>query len=378
MNAQYYSSEYLLKKYATNSDGCSLASMDEFNNRLDVQVSPSQSSEFVSINVPSTPKGSDNRDRRQFSNYKSNVKSTTHRRLARKGRPRKKMSYLQLEESGNIVPYDLEISIDNDFDFGNVSVGRIPVESPTSSTDSDDQLLVQKKTSDTENSDDGAALVDKRFDWDNITEDSSRRFDDRDFRLSDSRRPRKTIKGWAVWFLVGTVCACLTSTLIVYMTVMKTRDGRSVSFGLEKCTNSDHGSQRSVSDRYDTIRRHLLLKSAGNTTMMDHPGSPQREALCWISEFDDYDVDVTSGNEEAIIQRYSLAVLYFSSVKTRKRSNDDSGSLQNLHFLSAKHECDWDGIICDHVGEVMILRLSHMSLSGILPPEIGNLMSLSK
>eukprot|EP00536_Pseudo-nitzschia_multiseries_P005671 jgi/Psemu1/254720/estExt_Genewise1Plus.C_1090018 len=110
---------------------------------------------------------------------------------------------------------------------------------------------------------------------------------------------------------------------------------------------------------------------------MDEFDTPQRKALCWISEFDAYTIDVNEGNEEEIIQRYSLAVIYFSTVDSGEKSEENPGSLKHSDFLSAKHECDWDGIMCNQFHAVSILRLSNYFLSGSLPPEIGELKALN-
>ncbi len=376
---QYYSSEYLLKKYAEHSNGSPKANVDVFAPKLKVTVLPLPSPDSTNTSVSSTPTEREDRHRGPFSDSKVNDKSTTQKRFpaTRIGR-RTELSYLQLEE--NAAYDDPEFSINGGYNLANI-IQRYPVDSPKSSIASYDQLLIQKSTSDTGCTDDEMPLEQKQFNWDGLYNDAPHYFDNGDFHHPDSKRSRTILKPWAVWFLVGTVCVCIASTLLVYLT-MTNETGESsiyddVKLDVDECTHHDHTSGRFVSDRYNTIRYHLLFQIGGNITMMDQPGSPQREALCWISEFDDYKIGVTDGNEAAIVQRYSLAVIYFSTVKERGKSRDDSVIKTNFNFLSALHECDWDGIICNHSRDVTILRISNKSLFGKIPPEIGNLISLS-
>lgn len=371
---QFYSSEYLLKKYAANPNGSPLAN----NGKSGERVSPSLSSDSSSIEVPSTPKGSDNRQRRPFSDSKLNEKSTARRRPGRKGH-KKKLSYLQLEEGHsneeNTDPDDLGFCMNGRYDLVNL------MDSPKSFTTSYDELLVQNSTSDTQDSDFALTSGPKRFDLDILCEDSSSQFEDKDFGMSDLKRPRRTYKVWAVLVLVVTISTCLASPLIAYLTMLDGGGDSSISteiFGMGDCINRDHSDRRFVSNRYDTIRHYLLFQFAGNATMMDQPGSPQREALCWISEFDDYDTDVTDENEEAIVQRYSLAVMRISMYGKKTHSDYNFSTLRDIDFLSAHHECDWDNIMCDQSRAVTNIWLSNKSLSGKVPPEIGNLSTLSK
>jgi hypothetical protein len=371
---QFYSSDYLLKKYAANPNDSPLAN----NGKAGVRVSPSLSSDSLSIEVPSTPKGSDNRQRRPFSDSKLNEKSTARRRPGRKGH-KKKLSYLQLEEGHSSEestdPDGLGFCMNGRYDLVNL------MDSPKSSATSYAELLAQNSTSDTQDSDLALSSGHKRFDLDILCEDSSSQFDDKDFRMPDLKRPRRMYNVWAVLVLVVTIFTCLASPLIAYLTMMDGGGSSSVyieMFGMGDCVNRDHIDRRFVSDRFDTIRRFLLFQFAGNATMMDQPGSPQREALCWISEFDDYDIDVTDENEQAIVQRYSLAVMRFSMYGKREHSDYNFRTLRDIDFLSAHHECDWDNIMCDQSRTVTVIWLSNKSLSGKLPQEIGNLSTLSK
>lgn len=78
---------------------------------------------------------------------------------------------------------------------------------------------------------------------------------------------------------------------------------------------------------------------SGTDKLMDIT-SPQYKAACWVLNDDpfNYDTNTTSNAleriEERMIQRYILAVLYFST--TPKHWT------QPLHFLSSRSECEWN------------------------------------
>jgi hypothetical protein len=135
-----------------------------------------------------------------------------------------------------------------------------------------------------------------------------------------------------------------------------------------------HGDQAiDYSDRYDAIRQYLRVMSVGRTAMIDEPESPQRKALCWLAVDDAFRIAVNDQNTGAIIQRYSLAVLYFLLASPNLASGE---SLIQSDFLSNEQECDWDAVMCSEPGVVSALLLSDKNLSGNLPAEIGNLEDL--
>ena len=109
--------------------------------------------------------------------------------------------------------------------------------------------------------------------------------------------------------------------------------------------------------------------------MLDIVGTPQRKALCWLADFDERQMPIDEVDAEAVLQRYTMAVLYFSL------SNDiliDPVSLRSTDFLSAKHECDWDVTMCGKEDVVTALLLADKKIEGELPVEIANLKNLCK
>lgn len=97
-------------------------------------------------------------------------------------------------------------------------------------------------------------------------------------------------------------------------------------------------------------------------------GSPQEAALEWLIG------DITGEgcdnlDEAMIIQRFALAVFYYSTGGDEWYNND--------RWLSSADECSWYGIDCYHDDKVLAyFNLSDNNLSGTIPDEIKVLDSL--
>jgi hypothetical protein len=145
------------------------------------------------------------------------------------------------------------------------------------------------------------------------------------------------------------------------------------------------------SDRYISIRE-LMTDSSGNISMIESPDSPQRKAICWLADFDEMQLEAEQSNKAALVQRYTMGVVFFSLANN---DSEDLRSLRNSDFLSPTHECDWEVTMCKgpgQEGESMTLRynipqrlpvvtallLSDKFLTGQIPEEIANLKNLSK
>ena len=196
------------------------------------------------------------------------------------------------------------------------------------------------------------------------------------------KRARKN-RSWTIWILFCTIFICIAVGLPLYFVLTNQESESEASASptlpplkMEDCVNHDAANDGSFSERYSLIRNYLLLNSVGNTPMIDVPNSPQRNALCWLSEFDDFKVTVSMTNEHAIVQRYTLGVIFFSTQTAVTIAT--SSSLAGTDYLSPKHECDWDVIICTEEDHVSALLLSDKQLAGSLPVEVGNLVHLCK
>jgi hypothetical protein len=173
--------------------------------------------------------------------------------------------------------------------------------------------------------------------------------------------------------LVLLVAFCLTVGLSIYFKMAK--DTGANKFQLVETSECVYRNTENLafSERYTTIRKYLTIANAGDTAMIDDPGTPQRKSLCWISDFDERQLSLSKGNFQALVQRYTLGVIYYSLVN---EETDDPGSLSNTDFLSSSNECDWGVIMCGVPNTVTALLLADKFLSGSLPAEVGNLMHL--
>eukprot|EP00592_Proboscia_alata_P023449 CAMPEP_0194407090 /NCGR_PEP_ID=MMETSP0176-20130528/5134_1 /TAXON_ID=216777 /ORGANISM="Proboscia alata, Strain PI-D3" /LENGTH=389 /DNA_ID=CAMNT_0039206525 /DNA_START=118 /DNA_END=1287 /DNA_ORIENTATION=- len=105
-----------------------------------------------------------------------------------------------------------------------------------------------------------------------------------------------------------------------------------------------------------------------------HVDTPQFKALNWISNLDLMRIEITNNNKQHLVQRYVLAVLYYST-------GGESDWARQMNWLSSSHECDWndDGGIreCDDEKRVVDIALFN-NLTGTIPHEISHLDQLKK
>jgi hypothetical protein len=260
-----------------------------------------------------------------------------------------------------------------------------------------ENFLIKKSTSETDETDSGIHAPMTMFSWDRLERNADSVCEDDEILISSSKKHRTRIKenkAWIIWILLCTVVICLAGGLPLYFHLTRQQrdslndnvlspETEAPSFlpqvpdGLDFETCSLlHGDQANdYSHRYEAIRQYLRLTSVGRTTMIDEPESPQRKALCWLAVKDAYRIEINDRNKEAIVQRYSLAVIFFLLASTDLSSDE---SLAQSDFLSDEQECAWDAVMCSEPGVVSALLLSDKNLSGNLPAEIGNLEGLSK
>lgn len=95
--------------------------------------------------------------------------------------------------------------------------------------------------------------------------------------------------------------------------------------------------------------------------------APTVEAFNWIVDRDPMKLDPHS---ESLVQRYVLAVIYFSFNSLGWDANGDD-------WMTGISECKWKGVKCDDSSRVIGLELTNKHLSGNIPDEIGNLPYLT-
>jgi hypothetical protein len=166
--------------------------------------------------------------------------------------------------------------------------------------------------------------------------------------------------------------------------------------------------------RYKEIRSNILESTFTSQAMLETKGTAQNLALRWIT---DYDPSQISTDDDMLLQRYALAVFYFSTqLNTNMQDENGDGAWDKMdNWMSDKGICLWYGISCPphlkegveevHYNEnsdVIKLNLTNNGvegtipselqalenletldlgknlISGTIPPELGNLMLMSK
>ena len=112
----------------------------------------------------------------------------------------------------------------------------------------------------------------------------------------------------------------------------------------------------------------LKEQSFDDGKALNNSQSPQFRAYSWLLD----NSDLNEYSEKQLLQRYSLATLYYAT------SGDQW--LANTFWLSNFKECYWFGRTgskkrCNKKGEVIHLELDLNNLKGSLPPELGLLSS---
>merc|ERR1712238_528744 len=118
-------------------------------------------------------------------------------------------------------------------------------------------------------------------------------------------------------------------------------------------------------------RIETILKVAESISGADVTGTPQVEALKWITNLDPLP-NVCDGGEEQteVSQMYVLAVFYYST------SGDDWND-NSMWVEQNENVCDWYGIECNSNRTVLGIKLEENNLVGELPQELASISTLS-
>ena len=158
------------------------------------------------------------------------------------------------------------------------------------------------------------------------------------------------------------------------------------------------------SSRYGIIRQRILESGLSKASDLDNISanpSPQHKALKWIADMDGAALDP---QHHGLLQRYSLAVLFFSTFLSSELPDLESlkkmGHLQPVtqlgegwkdrtNWLTDKGHCLWHGVQCHHRDGtsptltvyngnegITVLNLTANNLEGTLPAEIQGLGDL--
>mmetsp|Transcript_9202 Transcript_9202/g.26287 ORF Transcript_9202/g.26287 Transcript_9202/m.26287 type:complete len:658 (-) Transcript_9202:185-2158(-) len=128
-----------------------------------------------------------------------------------------------------------------------------------------------------------------------------------------------------------------------------------------------------------------LLEVVDDPVLLTDISTPQGQATEWILRLDPRQVCPIDPSVK-IVQRWSLAVMYFStngdSWKACSANDTDescgatSPFIGQKRFLGESNECEWAGIACNVVGCVTEVLFEDNDLIGTIPTEMGLLTDL--
>lgn len=153
---------------------------------------------------------------------------------------------------------------------------------------------------------------------------------------------------------------------------------------LEWCTGRNGNSSTTTtthppntSQRYENLTDFL----SGSDRKMEEeeledvtqtPCTVREKAMYWLADIDSRNLSISESNRDAIVQRYTMAVLYFGTGGSYWHSS--------IGWLSGENECEWQDLTCDNEGTTGLvlteISLKDNNLTGMMPIEIGSLTEL--
>mmetsp|Transcript_13823 Transcript_13823/g.21361 ORF Transcript_13823/g.21361 Transcript_13823/m.21361 type:complete len:666 (+) Transcript_13823:116-2113(+) len=163
---------------------------------------------------------------------------------------------------------------------------------------------------------------------------------------------------------------------------------------LQNNTSQKGSTSKEVLDpeRYDALSIFLRKCSMTTDSALATEGTPQNDALVWLTDHDPAQLQIDDCDKSTdLLQRYTLAVLYFST--SGKEENDcdddekecdeydDDDKLQQWNnadnWFSEENVCSWYGAACDDDANAIVeLNLSYNNLRGSIPLELAMLSLL--
>lgn len=118
----------------------------------------------------------------------------------------------------------------------------------------------------------------------------------------------------------------------------------------------------------------LQKESLGDGSELLDATSYQHQAMVWLETT----VDHEAISDEAILQKFALACIYYSTYQKRTLYTDavygydatPPGWNRTDNWLTPEPECTWFGILCGNDGKVNDIELYSNSLTGSFPPEV--------
>lgn len=118
-----------------------------------------------------------------------------------------------------------------------------------------------------------------------------------------------------------------------------------------------------------------MLEGISNSTLFSNTNSSEYKAFDWLVYKDDRRV---CPFDETLVQRYVLAVLYYTTNGDDwwNCTQNEATDCGEFPFLSPASECNWGGIYCDDSSSVTRITMSNNNMKGSIPKEIGLLSHL--
>ena len=149
------------------------------------------------------------------------------------------------------------------------------------------------------------------------------------------------------------------------------------AFDVDSC----YARSEELSERYDSFRSVVVSFSPDMATAIDTSYSSASVALCWISDFDEFELEISEGKDFELIQRFVLTAVYYHFEGTLRTVI--ANEFWKKNWLSGLHVCKWDFVECSNTGdevqnEVTGLSVGSVGLTGRIPiEELAMLKNLS-
>ena len=94
--------------------------------------------------------------------------------------------------------------------------------------------------------------------------------------------------------------------------------------------------------RVDDILKEL--RKVSDMKDIEQVGTSENLAAEWLIDFDSYRI---CPDDDKLIQRYVMALFYFSTEGGAWSSCGVSGDCESTRYLSGVNECEWFGVTCN-------------------------------
>lgn len=131
------------------------------------------------------------------------------------------------------------------------------------------------------------------------------------------------------------------------------------------------GGESHSPGRMKQISNKVISAGLTSKSVLKDKTSPQYHALSWLANVDDAPLEGAF-----LLQRYALAVLFYSTSGATEHVNPKGGWFNQLNWMTDKGYCTWNGIEClgrsNSQGDksVAAIKLPDNSLTGTLPAEL--------